>query len=363
MFRIEMLPAAHGDCLWIEYGSSDKPNRILIDTGPISTYPALRKRIKQVPKEQRQFELFVMTHIDEDHIEAAIKLLNLKQLDFEIKEVWFNGWKHLSKRHPDILGAVQAEFFSGLVDRHKIPWNNAFAEGPVVVAGDGNLPVITLPGGMKLTLLSPDGDSFKGLAEEWKKSVAEKGLAPGDLKGALLMLDKQKKYKPADMLGAGALDIDNLAATTFTSDKSVTNGSSIAFLAEYGNKKALFLGDGHAPKIINGLQRLVAERGINKLAVDAVKLPHHASKNNTSKELLSFIKSPRYMVSTNGAKFGHPDAEAIARVITCAGGSPEICFNYLSDTTKIWKDAAKSSGGKFIVTYPADGSDGLLVEL
>ncbi len=21
MFRLEMLPAAHGDCLWIEYGS------------------------------------------------------------------------------------------------------------------------------------------------------------------------------------------------------------------------------------------------------------------------------------------------------------------------------------------------------
>ena len=30
MLRIEMLPAAHGDCLWIEYGSGRQVHRILI---------------------------------------------------------------------------------------------------------------------------------------------------------------------------------------------------------------------------------------------------------------------------------------------------------------------------------------------
>jgi beta-lactamase superfamily II metal-dependent hydrolase len=362
MFRIEMLPAAHGDCLWIEYGSNDQPNKILIDTGPVSTYGALRERIKQVPKEQRQLDLFVMTHIDEDHIEAGIKLLNLKRLEFSVKEVWFNGWKHLWQQQPDVLGAVQGEYFSGLVEKHKIPWNTAFAEGPVVIPSSGSLPLITLPGGMKLTLLSPDTNSLKSLAEEWKKTLAGK-LQPGDLQGALLKLEEQKKYIPNDMLGSEHIDIGKLAATKFKSDDSATNASSIAFLAEYGTKKALFLGDGHAPRIIDGLQRLVTERGINKLSVDAVKLPHHASKNNTSKELLSLIKSPRYLVSTNGAKIDHPDAETIARVIVCAGGKLEICFNYLSDSTKMWKDVAKSSGGKFTATYPADGTDGLLVEL
>ena len=33
MFTIEMLPAAHGDCLWIEYGSGQEVRRILIDGG------------------------------------------------------------------------------------------------------------------------------------------------------------------------------------------------------------------------------------------------------------------------------------------------------------------------------------------
>jgi hypothetical protein len=31
MLSVEMLPAQHGDCLWIEYGDPAKPRRILVD--------------------------------------------------------------------------------------------------------------------------------------------------------------------------------------------------------------------------------------------------------------------------------------------------------------------------------------------
>ena len=68
MLRIEMLPAAHGDCLWIEYGSQDAPRRILIDTGTPGTYKKLTKKIADLPKDQRRFELFIVSHIDGDHI-------------------------------------------------------------------------------------------------------------------------------------------------------------------------------------------------------------------------------------------------------------------------------------------------------
>ena len=70
MFRIEMLPAAHGDCLWIEYGSGARVHRILIDGGPAHAYPALRERILHLPADARRFELLVITHIDADHIEG-----------------------------------------------------------------------------------------------------------------------------------------------------------------------------------------------------------------------------------------------------------------------------------------------------
>ena len=75
MFRIEMLPAAHGDCLWIEYGSGSAVHRILIDGGPAHAYPALRQRILHLPAGERRFDLLVITHIDADHIEGVIRLL------------------------------------------------------------------------------------------------------------------------------------------------------------------------------------------------------------------------------------------------------------------------------------------------
>ena len=39
MFKIEMLPAGHGDSLWIEYGDPRCPHRILVDGGLLNNVP------------------------------------------------------------------------------------------------------------------------------------------------------------------------------------------------------------------------------------------------------------------------------------------------------------------------------------
>ena len=43
LMTIEMLPALHGDALWVEWG--DKPYRVVIDGGPGKSYPALKRRV------------------------------------------------------------------------------------------------------------------------------------------------------------------------------------------------------------------------------------------------------------------------------------------------------------------------------
>ena len=71
MFTIEMLPAEFGDALWIEYGEGAKPDpvhRVLVDCGTKTVYPTLRERIRALDANDRHFELFVVTHIDVDHI-------------------------------------------------------------------------------------------------------------------------------------------------------------------------------------------------------------------------------------------------------------------------------------------------------
>src|ERR1041384_620536 len=95
-FRIEMLPAKHGDALLIEYGVN-RTRRILIDGGPLQAYPAIEKRLSEIPLGDQRVELLVVTHVDTDHVEGIIRLMAMpkQKWPIDIKEVWFNGWRHI----------------------------------------------------------------------------------------------------------------------------------------------------------------------------------------------------------------------------------------------------------------------------
>ena len=65
----------------------------------------------------------------------------------------------------------------------------------------------------------------------------------------------------------------------------------------------------------------------NKLKVDIVKVSHHGSKDNTSNELLELIECNKFLISTDGKQHGHPDKEALARII-CSQNNPCFIFYY-----------------------------------
>ena len=116
MYSIHMLAADHGDCLWIEYGNTDAPKRILIDAGTPGTYKkSLLPKIKKVVEEEGgcKFELFVITHIDADHIGGAFEFLkNTNMNKVSINDIWFNGYYHLSNNSPDFLGVISISVVS-----------------------------------------------------------------------------------------------------------------------------------------------------------------------------------------------------------------------------------------------------------
>ena len=96
MLRVELLPAAYGDCIVCSYGTRTK-RHVLIDAGTMPTWKAeLRPHLERRGIER--LELFVLTHIDADHIAGAIPMLEDETLPVKIDEVWFNGWDHLPKR-------------------------------------------------------------------------------------------------------------------------------------------------------------------------------------------------------------------------------------------------------------------------
>jgi len=330
---LEMLPARHGDCLWLEYGKDSKPSRILIDGGPVDTFARLEERIKQVPNGQRVFELVMLSHVDADHIEGLVRFFAEKPLQMTVREVWFNGWRQMKKEH-GLLGAVQGEFLSALlVKRAPYAWEQN--SPPWVVPASGALPTKVLEGGLKLTLLSPNTKKLDAMAKTWEKSVIKNGFRPGDLDAAWGKLASRKKLLPAEGLLGAAPVLDELLNSQFLQDQARPNGSSIAVLAEYGEKSVLLLADAHPGVVVESLNRLCAERDIRRLKVDGVKVSHHGSKGNTNVELLKLVDSPRWLISTNGDQFKHPDKECIARILKYAKPR-ELCFNYRTEFTEPW---------------------------
>jgi beta-lactamase superfamily II metal-dependent hydrolase len=358
MFKIQMLPAGYGDCLWLEYGNPTKPTRVLIDAGTLPTYKDLRKYIVQrFGKNERRFELFIISHIDTDHIDTAVKLLNSPTLKAHYEEIWFNGWNQLIDK--DRLGPQQGEFVSALIERDGLVLNKSFKGKAVVVSEKGPLPQYILPGGLKLTLLTPGYQQLSALRTVWSKVM---GKAAGNSEAALQKLSGQRKYR--DVLGRRkALDIEALADSETDTDHSAPNGSSIAVLAEYDKKQCLFAADSHPEVLESAIDRLLREKKTGRLELHALKVPHHGSKYNNPVTLFKKLNCQKFLISTNGKIFHHPDTEAVARIIKYGGPNAQIYFNYDTDRTRIWNEPAIKRQYRYEVTIRQEKDPVIEIEL
>lgn len=351
MLRLELLPAAHGDALWIEYGDPRAPRRIVIDGGPAPTYQqGLRRRILAMPKGDRRIDLLVVTHIDADHIDGPILLLQEEErtrLGVQIGEIWFNGWRQLDKLGPESFQPLQGEFLGGLItvdpafDR---AWNRSFGGAAVQVPESGELPVVELPGGARLTLLSPTPRELRRLRARWSSAIRD--FSPGDVEEALRRLRERREYRPPESPAV-------FAVQTYGDDRSVANGSSIAFLLEVEDKRVLLAADAHARVLTPALERLARAGGVSRLRLDAVKLPHHGSMSNVTPELLSAIECERWLVSTSGAVFDHPDVET-ATLISSRQPPATLMCNYKAPSTERLAGAAAKASRPWRTLFPGD---------
>ena len=377
VFRIELLPARHGDCLLLSYGDAARPHRVLIDGGPIGAYGALSARLAALPEDQRELELLVITHVDGDHIEGCLKLLNHPELA-TFRDIWFNGWPHIAqelKEPPPAArqapsdeadshqrSAMQGTEISVRIDERQ--WNAAFEGAPVFVPATGPLPVRELPGGLRLTLLSPTLDKLVKLRTAWSRALERAEVDPANEAALRARLDGRAAYRasgarlrptPDQMMSSAALALGPM-------DDAVANGSSIAVIAEYAGRRLALLGDAHAPTLAATLGRMAAATGTATLRLDAVKLAHHGSAANLSPELLGRIECGTWLVSTDGSLFQHPDDEAIHAVVRQVPGA-RLLFNYRSARTAPWDEPAMRAAHGHQAFYPRDPAAGIALDL
>lgn len=353
-----MLPAEEGDALWIEYGDPLQPRRMLIDGGVLGTHDRLLEKIEDIDG-KRRFELITITHIDNDHIDAMVKLLG-EDLELEVEDFWFNAWEQI--KEADTLGAKQGEMLTERMSQRGYPHHQMSGGKAIAISSDPakSLPVYELAGGMTLTILGPTPKDLGRLKAEWKKTIENAGLEPGgEFTGAKLLEDAPRYQK--DRLGSAAPNLERWSNRAFSEDPSPPNASSISFLAEYGNRSVLFTGDARSGSLIEGIDRLLIERRKSKLSLDAFKVPHHGSKNNLSNELMERIDSKHFLFSSSGHKYNHPDSDAVARVIFHSK-NPILYFNYWSKDNKDWDRTAWKSELGYDTVFPEQNQTGLVVE-
>jgi beta-lactamase superfamily II metal-dependent hydrolase len=142
-------------------------------------------------------------------------------------------------------------------------------------------------------------------------------------------------------------------------DGSEANGSSVAFVLEFEGKRLLLGADAHANVLAANLARYGAMVGEPRPRIDLFKLPHHGSGANLSKKLAAAVNCRRYLISSNGDNYSHPDNSAIARVVLGSPGKVTFYCNYDSPRTGPWVARGASVGATF--ELPKPGKSGIRV--
>lgn len=289
--RIKFLKVKCGDSIFIHLLDSNKIGRnIIIDTGHHrrKIYAHFYREISELFQRNEKIDLLVLTHRDDDHIGGIWKLMksNSFDIDSQIENIWLNHSLPLIPNDSKISIGKAVDLKELFQKNDKCPIE----------------PITTLSQpfnffGISLTILSPDSKKYEREVKSFQREELNRKISKG----------KNDHSEPIEEIEKRMLN--------FEEDKSISNGSSIAFLLEYKNKKALLLADSYASIISKSLRKLGYSRE-NKLDVDFIKVSHHGSRYNTSMELLSLINCQNYIFSTNG-KNGHnlPHKETIVRII------------------------------------------------
>ncbi len=364
MITIEVFPAGYGDALLATYGDPASPVRLLIDGGLTG---AAKRIVKRLDELDARIDLFVLTHIDTDHIAGAVRLLDTESFAERVRGVWFNGYAHL-EQFKDLLGALDGERFSDRIERLKLPWNAGWKwrvppatrwksiGGPIVVDGE---PVrMPLPGGATAVVLSPDPVKLAELLPVWRTTIRNAGLVDG-------ARAKRDVPDPASRTLLGRASLADVARRESDDDDTEANGSSIAFVLEIPDgaetRRILLTGDAHPDLLVRGLDHL--RDGGGRFRVDVCKLPHHGSRRNVTMDFVEALDCQHWIVSTNGKAYDHPNNESLARVIVSNPDSTLYCNYRENQPLASFVKSYPMSRHNYVVERPRARTPGIIVTL
>lgn len=361
--KLKIFPAFYGDCFLISIYEEEKVINILIDGGLSKTYEDYLKPIlTEIAKKGEELTLLICTHVDSDHIRGLISFLvdNNKDKYINIKEIWFNGFEQIINPNINsdnniiesddrlideiIKKGYEDEFIettnisvkegislSSLIEYGKYGHNTISNKNAII----DSLEKIKISKNVSIKIINPNTDILNRLEKEWQTEMNKKNFyfsIPKNLKlisSFEFLMSRLKDYYSKETNKISSRDsVEDYLSDLKLEDHSVVNESSISFVLEAYNKKFLFLGDAiiRDKDKCNIIDNIINEYG-DSVEFEVIKLPHHGSNCNISKDFINIFKAKEYIFSTNSEKFEHPDMDVIANLIL-EKTSKIFVFNY-----------------------------------
>jgi len=324
MFKIEALPARHGDCLLLHWGDGDGRHVALIDGGPSGTYPGvLKPRLAalagELGVERVPLDMMMLSHIDDDHINGLLALaddIEEGKAPAEVLLLWHNSLEGLLEgKLPEpanapatasvvasfgqtrtggdewarkVLASVpQGQHLHAFAKRRGLHLTMNDPYQPLVMRRDGQDAADIE--GLELTVVAPDEQAVENLRKAWKKNRKE-------------------------------------GITAAYNDRSPYNLSSIVVVAEFGGKSMLLTGDALGSEVMEGLEKNGLMEVGGEIEFDLVKLPHHGSQNNVAIDFFRRVKTPVYLVSGDNVKFPNPHPTSMGWLKEARGDDDYVIY-------------------------------------
>jgi beta-lactamase superfamily II metal-dependent hydrolase len=344
--KLKVFSVGCGDCITLRIDDSQKIYNIFIDSGYAKSY---HTTISQELKIIERIDLWVITHIDDDHIEGTKSFINeyrnkKDDLTKKIKNVWFNllpkkAVESKIQNFDSLKSFLNAWNFRDFLLENNIPTNDKIISNYKLQLGKSELEVI-----------SPDVDTYDKFLQKWEKEEIKSEKK--------LIIDKPKSKGEYDY----EKPIEAFKNESFEIDPSLSNRSSIAFIFRIKEFSILFLADSHANLIEKELRKIgFSER--KKLSVDYVKVSHHGSKWNLNDGLLNIINCQNYIISADGLGNKLPNKLTLSKILL-ANTYHKIYFYFTHDNLKLRSIFSKNDfeNYSFEIIYPHPDDNFILIE-
>jgi beta-lactamase superfamily II metal-dependent hydrolase len=347
--KLTIFPADKGDCLLLE--ASDGTS-MLIDGGMPNAY---RTHVRPFwgDRAASVLDLVYVSHIDQDHIGGVLQLMNdvvaWRVHDHrrsrgeadpppgfprppEIRRLWHNSFHaqvgdnagaiesmlaaaaaHLTNSRVPTLRNLAMEYRNLAVsipeairlsrraspEQLAIPLNQEF--GGLLAFVRGGQPPIDLGDRFRVRVIGPSEAALEALRVEWNRWLRTH-------RQALTNLEAEEE-ELEDRLAAAGRPVDD---KEIGNRKKVTapNLASLMLYVEVDGHTLLLTGDGHHEDIVAGLRQESLLSPSGHLHVDVLKVQHHGSEHNISREFLRHITASHYVFCGNG-KHENPDERVV----------------------------------------------------